>query len=388
MTSGISNSIKLIGVNDCDLKLFEGQYPLNHGMAYNSYLILDEKIAVTDTVDAAWGDLWLQNLETALNGAKPDYLIVHHMEPDHSANIARFMQLYPSATLVASAKAIAMLPLYFENADFLNRTLAVKEGDTLPLGHHTLHFFAAPMVHWPEVLVSYDDADAVLFSADAFGKFGATSYDEEWTAEARRYYVNIVGKYGPQVQMALKKLAGVEIKAIAPLHGPVLTDNLATYLDLYGKWSTYTPEQPDGVLVAYASVYGGTAQAALKLAEMLREKGASVVETIDLCRNDVSEAVAQAFRLGKIVLASPTYDAGIFPAMHDFIYHLQIKALKNRRFALIENGSWAPIAAKVMKEMLAELKNTEIVEPTVTIRGKMHEADIAALTQLADALLG
>lgn len=386
MAQIISDSIKYVGVDNTSIRKFENQYPVAHGMSYNSYVILDEKIAVTDTVDICCGDQWLLNLENVLAGRTPDYLVVHHMEPDHSANILAAMHRYPSMTLVAGAKAIAMLPDYFEDADFLDRTLVVKDGDTLALGVHTLIFHAAPMVHWPEVMMSYETSEQVLFSADAFGKFGALSYDDSWLPEARRYYCNIVGKYGPQVQMALKKFNDVTIKTIAPLHGPVLSGDLSQYLTPYNLWSTYTPENPEGVLIAYASIYGSTEQAALFCAETLRAAGAEV-ELLNLCDTDVSEAVAQAFRMGRILLASPTYDAGLYPAMHDFLYHLRIKNMQRRRFALIENGSWAPIAANLMKEMLTPLKNAEILLPSVTIRGRFHTTDRAPLASLATSLL-
>ena len=387
MTSNISDSIRYVGVDDTGISFFENQYPVSHGMSYNSYLIIDEKVAVTDTVDRNFGAEWLSNIASALEGRSPDFLIVHHMEPDHSANILAALHRYPDMKIVASAKAISMLPLYFEDFDFTGRTIAVKEGDILTLGAHKLIFFSAPMVHWPEVMISCELSEKVLFSADAFGKFGALCYDDEWLPEARRYYANIVGKYGPQVQALFKKIAGAEIKAIAPLHGPVLNERLEEYLSHYNRWSTYEPEIPDGVLVAYASIYGGTAEAALLLAQMLREAGAPEVVAFDLCRHDQAEAVAQAFRLGRIVLAAPTYDAGIFPAMHNFIYHLQIKGVRNRRFALIENGSWAPVAALQMKEMLSHLKNSEVVDPVLTVRGRLHTADRDTLRAITASLL-
>lgn len=383
----ISDAIKYAGVDDMELDKFENQYPVSHGMAYNSYVILDEKIAITDTVDIRCGEQWLSRLDEILAGRQPDYLIVHHMEPDHSANIARVMDKYPSMCLVAGAKAISMLSMYFENATFLGRTMAMGDGDILSLGKRSLRFFCAPMVHWPEVMVSYDEKEQVLFSADAFGKFGAVAYDDDWTPEARRYYANIVGKYGPQVQKALARLGGLPIKTIAPLHGPVLSGDLTKYWNLYGKWSSYIPET-DGVLVAYASIYGGTREAALRFADILREQGVAEVVTFDLCNEDVSEAVSQVFRLDKLVVAAPTYDSGIFPAMHDFLYHLQIKNCRNRRVAIIENGSWAPVAGRQMKEMLSQLCGVEIVEPIATIRGRLHASDIPALNNLAASLLG
>lgn len=382
----ISDAIKYAGVDDIKLTKFENQYPLSHGMAYNSYVIIDDKIAITDTVDIKCTDQWLSRLDVILDGRIPDYLVVHHMEPDHSANIARVMEKYPSMRLVAGAKAISMLPMYFENAAFLDRTMAVADGDTLSLGTHTLRFFCAPMVHWPEVMVSYEEAEQVLFSADAFGKFGAIAYNDDWTPEARRYYANIVGKYGLQVQKALARLGGLHIRTIAPLHGPVLSGDLSEYWNLYGKWSAYIPETA-GVLVAYASIYGGTREAALCFADMLREQGADEVVTFDLCSGDMSEAVAHVFRLDKLVVAAPTYDAGIFPVMHDFLYHLQIKNCRNRRVAIIENGSWTPVAGKQMKDMLSALSSIEIVEPIATIRGRLHTSDLPVLNTLASSLL-
>lgn len=382
----MSDAIKYAGIDDLSLDKFENQYPLYHGMSYNSYVILDDKIAITDTVDVRCTEQWLSRLDEILGVRQPDYLVVHHMEPDHSANIARVMEKYPSMRLVAGAKAISMLSMYFENAAFLGRTIAVADGDTLSLGSHSLRFLCAPMVHWPEVMVSYEATEQVLFSADAFGKFGAVAYDDDWTPEARRYYANIVGKYGPQVRKALARLSGLHIKTIAPLHGPVLSGDLSQYLNLYGKWSAYIPET-DGVLVAYASIYGGTREAALRFADMLREQGANEVVSFDLCSGDMSEAVAQVFRLDKLVVAAPTYDAGIFPVMHDFLYHLQIKNCGNRRVAIIENGSWAPVAGKQMKDMLSALSSIDIVEPIVTIRGRLHTSDLPALCSLASSLL-
>lgn len=382
MDCNITPTIKYVGVDDINATLFEEQYPLPHGMSYNSYVILDEKIAVLDSVEAGQGALWLQQIETATQGKAPDYLVVHHMEPDHSACITAILDRYPSLKLVASTQAIGMLPQFFPGYDFTGRTMAVKEGDTLPLGQHTLQFFSAPMVHWPEVMVSYEQSEQVLFSADAFGKFGALQYADEWDNEARRYYINIVGKYGPQVTRLLDKLTAPAISIIAPLHGPVITDNLPHYVDLYRTWSAYRPEC-QGVLVAYASIYGGTADAAQRIAEMLRQTDAGEIVTINLCRADQSEAVAQAFRLSSMIVAAPTYDAGLYPAMHDFLYHLSIKNYRNRRVGIIENGSWAPIAAKVMRTMLEPLPQIEIIDPVVTIRSRINDSSLQQLQLLA-----
>lgn len=382
MDCNITPTIKYVGVDDINATLFEEQYPLPHGMSYNSYVILDEKIAVLDSVEAGQGSLWLQQIETATQGKAPDYLVVHHMEPDHSACITAILDRYPSLKLVASTQAIGMLPQFFPGYDFTGRTIAVKEGDTLPLGQHTLQFFSAPMVHWPEVMVSYEQSEQVLFSADAFGKFGALQYADEWDNEARRYYINIVGKYGPQVTRLLDKLTSPAISIIAPLHGPVITDNLTHYVDLYRTWSAYRPEC-QGVLVAYASIYGGTADAAQRIAEMLRQTDAGEIVTINLCRADQSEAVAQAFRLSSMIVAAPTYDAGLYPAMHDFLYHLSIKNYRNRRVGIIENGSWAPIAAKAMRTMLEPLPQIEIIDPVVTIRSRINDNSMQQLQLLA-----
>lgn len=382
MDCNITPTIKYVGVDDINATLFEEQYPLPHGMSYNSYVILDEKIAVLDSVEAGQGSLWLQQIETTTQGKAPDYLVVHHMEPDHSACITAILDRYPSLKLVASTQAIGMLPQFFPSYDFTGRTIAVKEGDTLPLGQHTLQFFSAPMVHWPEVMVSYEQSEQVLFSADAFGKFGALQYADEWDNEARRYYINIVGKYGPQVTRLLDKLTAPAISIIAPLHGPVITDNLTHYVDLYRTWSAYRPEC-QGVLVAYASIYGGTADAAQRIAEMLRQTDAGEIVTINLCRADQSEAVAQAFRLSSMIVAAPTYDAGLYPAMHDFLYHLSIKNYRNRRVGIIENGSWAPIAAKAMRTMLEPLPQIEIIDPVVTIRSRLNDTSMQQLQLLA-----
>ena len=382
----ITKDIRYIGVDDLDLDLFESQYIVPNGISYNSYVILDEKIAVMDTVDRRKSDEWWKNLESVLSDKNPDYLVVHHMEPDHAGVIAEFMVKYPSAKIVATDKAVKMLPLYFEDVDFADRTIAVKENDTLSLGSHTLQFLMAPMVHWPEVMVTYDQADKVLFSADGFGKFGALSIDDEWACEARRYYFNICGKYGTQVQNLLRKVSHLDVEMICPLHGPVLKENLDYYLGLYNTWSNYEPET-DGVFIAYASIHGGTAEAAHKLGEILKEKGVEKVSVMDLSRCDMAEAVEDAFKMSKMVLAATSYDAGIFPPMNDFLHHLQDKNFQNRRVAIIENGSWAPVAGKLMCAAMQKLKDIEIVDPIVTIRGRMKTADVAQLERLADMLL-
>lgn len=355
-------------------------------MAYNSYLIDDEEIAILDTADARMATEWWSNVETALAGRQPSYLIVHHAEPDHASLIAEAMAKYPSLRIVASPKAVQMLPQFFEGVDFSARSLAVKEGDTLSLGKHKLQFLHAPMVHWPEVMVTFDATDKVLFSADAFGKFGALSVEEEWACEARRYYFNICGKYGAQVQMLLKKVATLPVEIICPLHGPVLKENLGYYIGLYDTWSKYEPET-EGVFVAYASIHGGTAVAAKRLAEMLSSAGAQKVAVSDLSRCDLAEAVEDAFRYSRMVLCASSYDAGVFPPMADFLHHLKGKNFQNRKVALLENGSWAPSAGRVMRSMLEEMKAVEIVEPMVTIRSRMKESDIPSMQQLVEALL-
>lgn len=382
----ITKDIKYIGVDDTDLDLFESQYIIPNGISYNSYLILDEKVAVMDSVDSRKEAEWLENLAVALAGRQPDYLVVQHMEPDHAGSIVAFMEHYPEAKIVASARAIQMMPQFFEDVDFSANTVAVKEGETLSLGAHTLQFFAAPMVHWPEVIVTYDQTDKVLFSADGFGKFGALAADEEWACEARRYYFNICGKYGAQVQALLKKAATLDIECICPLHGPVLKENLGYYIGLYDTWSSYGVET-EGIFIAYASIHGGTAVAAHKLAEILREKGAPKVSVADLSRDDMAEAVEDAFRMDRLVVAAASYDGGVFPVMHDFLHHLQIKSYQKRKVGIIENGSWAPCAARVMRSMLETMKDVEIVEPVVTIRSRMKQTDIPALEALAEALL-
>ena len=393
MVPDITPSVKFIGVDDLDLDLFESQYVVPEGMSYNSYVILDEKTAVLDTADGRKGDAWKANLAEALGDRQPDYLIVHHMESDHSALIAWMLERYPSVTLVATAAALKMLPQFFEGIALEGRTLAVKEGDTLCLGSHTLKFVMAPMVHWPEVMVSYEASEKILFSADAFGRFGAmekiafwASDDDDWACEARRYYFNICGKYGVQVQNLLKKLAGVETAMICPLHGPILNENLGYYLSLYQTWSSYGVETP-GVFVAYASIHGGTAAAAEKLAEILKEKGCPKVAVADITRDDLAECVEDAFRYGKMVACASSYDGGVFTPMHDFLYRLQAKGYQQRTVALVENGSWAPSAARVMKEMFGAMKAVTVLEPVVTIRSRMHAEDLPKLEALADAIL-
>ncbi len=380
----ITKDIRYIGVNDHSIDLFEGQYAVPNGMSYNSYIIMDEKVAVFDTVDARFTHEWLDNIQNVLEGRAPDYLIVQHMEPDHSANIANFMKAYPTATVVASAKAFVMMKNFF-GTDFAENRLVVGEGDTLSLGRHQLTFVTAPMVHWPEVIVTYDSTDKVLFSADGFGKFGALDVEEDWACEARRYYIGIVGKYGAQVQALLKKAAGLDIQTICPLHGPVLKENLGYYLGLYDTWSSYQPET-EGILIAYTSVYGNTRKAVQKLAEMLRAKGCPKVEVTDLARCDMAEAVEDAFRYSKLVLATTTYNAGIFPFMHTFIHHLTERNYRNRTVALVENGSWAPMAAKVMREMLSECKNLTFAEPVVHIASALSAESETQLAELAGEL--
>lgn len=382
----ITTDIKYIGVDDLDLDLFESQYIVPNGISYNSYLIEDEKLTVMDTVDLRKSDDWWRNLEEALNGRTPSYLVVQHMEPDHAGNIARMLERFPNMIIVASDRAIKMLPQFFEGVDFEGKTLAVKEGDTLCLGKHTLQFIMAPMVHWPEVMVTYDQTDKVLFSADAFGKFGALAHDEEWACEARRYYFNICGKYGAQVQALLKKVAALPVETICPLHGPVLSEDLGYYIGLYDTWSKYEVET-DGVFIAFASIHGGTAEAARKLADILREKGAKKVSLADLSRDDMAEAVEDAFRMGRLVVAAASYDANVFPPMHDFLHHLQLKGYQKRRVGVVENGSWAPCAGRIMTGMLEQMKDIEIVQPMVTIRSRMKQADIPALEALAEAML-
>ena len=386
MISNITKTIRYIGVDDTTIDLFESQYIVLNGISYNSYLITDEKIAIMDTVDRRKSDEWWANLENALEGRTPDYLVVQHMEPDHAGNIASALAKYPELKVVASAKAIQMLPQFFEDTCFEGRTIAVKEGDTLSLGAHTLQFFMAPMVHWPEVMVTYDQLDKVLFTADGFGKFGALAHEEEWACEARRYYFNICGKYGAQVQSLLKKAAALDIACICPLHGPILNENLGYYIGLYDTWSKYEVET-EGVFIAYASIHGGTRKAAEKLAEILRAKGAPKVSVADLSRDDMAEAVEDAFRMSKLVVAAASYDGDVFPPMYDFLHHLKLKAYQKRRVGILENGSWVPCAGRVMKGMLEGMKEIEIIEPMVTIRSTLKQGDIPALEALADAIL-
>lgn len=380
----VTEDIRYIGVNDHDVDLFEGQYTVENGMSYNSYVILDEKVAVMDTVDAHFGVEWLQNLETELNGRCPDYLVVQHMEPDHSANIAVFMETYPEAQIVSSAKAFVMMQQFF-GTDFPERKVVVGEGSTLKLGRHTLTFVTAPMVHWPEVIVTYDSTDKVLFSADGFGKFGALDVEEDWADEARRYYIGIVGKYGAQVQALLKKAAALDIAIICPLHGPVLNENLGYYLDKYNTWSSYAVED-EGVVIAYTSVYGHTKEAVEELAEKLNQRGCPNVVVADLARCDMAEAVADAFRYSKLVLATTTYNATIFPHMQNFIDHLTARNYQGRTIGMIENGAWAPMAAKVMKKMLETSKNLTYTDTTVTVKCALNDASRAQIDALADEL--
>ena len=382
----ISDKIKYIGVDDTTLDLFESQYAVPDGVSYNSYVILDDKTAIMDTVDKRGMKDWENNLLNALDGRNADYVIIQHMEPDHAGSLARLIELFPEITVVGNAKTFVMINQFFENINIKN-SLTVKEGDTLNLGSHTLTFVMAPLVHWPEVMVTYESSEKVLFSADGFGKFGALSLTEnaDWACEARRYYFNIVGKYGAPVQTLLKKASALDIKTICPLHGPVLSDNLGYYLDLYNTWSSYQPESK-GVFIAYASIHGNTAYAAEQFAEMLRNKGVDNVVITDLSRCDIAEAVEDAFRYDRMVLAAASYDAGVFPIMQDFLHHLQAKAFQNRTVGLIENGSWAPTAAKTMRNILETMKNITIVEPVVTIKSVLKETDIPALDQLADAL--
>ncbi len=386
MKHNITNAIKYIGLDDLDLDLFESQYIIPNGISYNSYLIIDEKIAIMDTVDNRKSPEWWENLEASLNGRTPDYLVVQHMEPDHSGNIVKVLQKYPQAKIVASSRAIQMLPQFFENIDFTNKTISVKENDTLSLGRHTLQFIMAPMVHWPEVLVSFEQTEKILFSADAFGKFGALCHDEDWDCEARRYYFNICGKYGAPVQALLKKAMALDIKTICPLHGPVLDENLEHYINLYDTWSKYEAET-DGVFIAYASIHGGTASVAHKMADLLRTKGVSKVSVADLSRDDMAEAVEDAFRMNRLIVAAASYDGGVFPVMHDFLHHLQIKGYQSRRIGIIENGSWAPCAARVMIGMIEKLKNIEIAKTVVTIWSRMKSSDIPKLEALADEMI-
>ena len=385
MKYDISTAIKYIGVDDLDLDLFESQYVIPNGVSYNSYLIVDHKVAIMDTVDHRKEAEWLRNLDEELGGRTPDYLVVQHLEPDHAGCIASVVERYPSITIVASTRALQMLPQFFDGICLEGRTIAVKEGDSLALGEHTLHFVMAPMVHWPEVMVSYESSEKVLFSADGFGKFGALCKEEDWACEARRYYFNICGKYGGPVQVLLKKAAGLDIETIAPLHGPILRDNLGYYIGLYDTWSKYEVET-DGVLVAYASIHGNTAAVAREIAELLRSRGVGKVVVTDLCRDDMAEAVEDAFRMGGLVLAAASYDGGLFPPMYDFLHHLSMKAYKKRKVAIVENGSWAPTAGRVMQELVAGMCGVEVVAPVVTIWSRMKESDRPQLESLADSL--
>lgn len=381
----ITNDIKYIGVNDHEIDLFEGQYIVPKGMAYNSYVIVDEKIAVLDTVESSFDEQWVNNLAVALNGRKPDYLIVQHMEPDHSGNILTFMDMYPEAKIVASKQAFVMMKQFF-NTDFPENQMVVGEGGTLDLGRHKLKFIAAPMVHWPEVIMTYDETDKALFSADAFGKFGALDIEDEWACEARRYYFGIVGKYGAQVQAVLKKAAALQIERICPLHGPVLTENIGYYTNLYNIWSSYGVES-EGVFIAYTSVYGHTKEVAESLAEKLTELGCPKVAISDLAREDTAEAVEDAFRYGKLVLATTTYNMDIFPQMREFIGHLTERNFQNRKVGIIENGTWAPAAAKIIKGMLADSKNIRFTDTTVTIKSAMTDENVSQLDALARELI-
>ncbi|MBR6670416.1 MAG: FprA family A-type flavoprotein, partial [Ruminococcus sp.] len=380
----ITNDVRYVGVNDHKIDLFEGQYVVPNGMAYNSYVIMDEKIAVMDTVDAAFTHQWLDNIQNAVENRKPDYLIVQHMEPDHSANIINFVKAYPDAKIVSSAKAFTMMKNFF-GTDFADKQIVVGGGDTLSLGKHNLTFVTAPMVHWPEVIVTYDSTDKILFSADGFGKFGALDVEEDWACEARRYYIGIVGKYGAQVQSLLKKASSLDISIICPLHGPVLSENLGYYLNLYNTWSSYQPET-EGIVIAYTSVYGNTKKAVIQLAEKLKANGCPKVVVNDLARCDMAEAVEDAFRYSKLVLATTTYNAEIFPFMHQFITHLTERNFQNRTVAFIENGSWAPLAAKVMRGMFEKSKSITYTENNVTILSALNEESTSQLNALADEL--
>lgn len=385
MNTNITNSIKFVGVNDKKIDLFESQYTVPNGISYNSYIIFDEKIAIMDTADSAMTEEWLENVEKALEGKTPDYLVITHMEPDHAGSITALMEKYEGIKLVGNAKTFPILKQFFPEINVEGKAHIVAEGETLSLGEHTLQFFMAPMVHWPEVMVAYDQKDKVLFSADAFGKFGTLDTDEDWACEARRYYFNIVGKYGAQVQALLKKAANLEINTICPLHGPILRENLEYYINLYNTWSSYQPEDK-GVFIAYASIHGNTAKAAKLLAEILEEKGAEKVSVADLSRDDMAEAVEDAFRYDRIVLAAASYDGGVFPPMDDFLHHLKSKNYQNRTVALVENGTWGPTAARAMKASLETMKNINIVENVVTIRSALNEASKEALYNLADEL--
>ncbi len=381
----ISDAVKYIGADDTDLDLFEGQYIIPNGISYNSYVILDDKIAVLDTVDARKTDEWLANLEATLCGKTPDYLIINHMEPDHAANVNLLMDKYPTLTGVCNQKAADMMNRFF-GTDYSGRLMIVKERDTLALGSHTLQFFMAPMVHWPEVMVTFEQSEGILFAADAFGKFGTLSAQEDWTCEARRYYFNICGKYGAPVQTLLKKAATLHINTICPLHGPILKENLGYYISLYNTWSSYKPEN-EGIFIAYCSMHGNTANAANRLAEIIRSKSDVKVSTADLARDDMAEALEDAFRYDRLVLACPTYDGDIMPVMHDFLQHLKAKNYQNRKVAFIENGSWAPVAGRKMKEAMQQMKDITLVDPVVTVESTVKADTISQLTSLAEALI-
>lgn len=381
----VTDSVLYVGCDDLDIDLFESQYHVPNGVSYNSYVILDEKIAIMDTVDPRRTEEWLEKVEKALGGRLPDYLVVQHMEPDHAGSIQKICTKYPQMQIVSNAKVFGMMPQFFD-FDLTGRTITVKEGDTLSLGSHTLTFVMAPMVHWPEVMVTYEASEKILFSADGFGKFGALSVEEDWTDEARRYFINIVGKYGAQVQNLLKKAATLDIAMICPLHGPVLKEDLGYYIGKYLTWSSYEPEE-DGIVIACASIHGNTKRAMLKFAEILKEKGAENVKFFDLSRDDMAEAIAEAYQYSKLVVACPTYDGVLFPCMEDFLYHLKIKNFQNRKAAIVENGSWAPMSGKLMKAYLEGMKNITLVEPTVTIKSTMSEKNLEELNALADALL-
>lgn len=380
----ISDNIQYIGCDDHTIDLFESQYEVPNGVSYNSYLIIDDKIAIMDTVDSRVTDEWMDKLESALAGRKPDYLVISHMEPDHSSNIGLLGEKYPTLKFVGNTKTFSMLKQFFD-MDISNRMVEVKEGDTLTLGKHTLQFIMAPMVHWPEVMMEYERSEKILFSADGFGKFGALDTEEDWDCEARRYYMNIVGKYGTSVQAVLKKAAGLDIQMICPLHGPILKENLAHYIEKYDIWSSYRPEN-EGVTIAFASIHGNTAAAARKMEEFLKAKGQKV-SVFDLSRDDMAEAIEDAFRYDKLIIASPTYDAALFPFMEDFLYHLKIKNYQNRKVGIIENGTWAPTAGKLMKTYVEGFKNCEIIEPMVTIKSTMNQESIEMMEKLAEAML-
>ncbi|MEE0859551.1 MAG: FprA family A-type flavoprotein [Acutalibacteraceae bacterium] len=382
----VTDSIKYIGANDKTLDLFEGQYIIPNGVSYNSYVIMDEKIAVMDTVDSRATDEWLKNLEKVLGERKPDFLVISHLEPDHASNVQLFAEKYPEAKLVGNAKTFAMMPQFFD-FNFTDRAVTVKEGDTLVLGEHILTFVMAPMVHWPEVMVAYESTEKVLFSADGFGKFGALDVDEDWTCEARRYYINIVGKYGAQVQALLKKASKLDIQIICPLHGPILKENLGYYIEKYDIWSSYKAED-EGIFIAYASMHGNTAKAVNELKQLLEEKGTVKVSVADLARDDMAEAIEGAFRYDRLVVAGPTYDGGLFPVVEDFLYHLKLKNYQNRKVAFIENGSWAPLAGKKMKEYFESMKNITLCDTMVTVKSTLNQTSREQLNKLADELLG